>query len=419
MALHPGSRLGPYEVIAAAGAGGMGEVYRARDTRLDRTVAIKVLPSDVAANADIRERFEREARAVAALNHPHICTLHDIGQQDGVDFLVMEFLEGETLAERLTRSAIPIPQALQYAMQIADALDKAHRAGIIHRDLKPGNIMLTKSGAKLLDFGLAKAGVPGPGKNGVVAGGAVALASAIARVSMMPTEATPLTVEGTILGTLQYMAPEQLEGREADARTDIFAFGAVLYEMVTGRRAFQGKSQVSLMAAIVDQDPPSISVVQPLSPSLLDPLVKTCLAKGPDARWQHAGDVLLHLKLIAEAGSPAETKTVPGAQGRRLAWTVAALLFLTTVALAGLMLLRTDAPEPAKISFDVTTPPAPSPLQLALSRWQLVSQTGTTGTRRQTATGSSLIPPRFRQHRRSGRLRRSPWVVNWLAGQAR
>ena len=300
MALHPGSRLGPYEVIAAAGAGGMGEVYRARDTRLDRTVAIKVLPSDVAANADIRERFEREARAVAALNHPHICTLHDVGQQDGVDFLVMEFLEGETLAERLKKGAVPIPQALQYAMQIADALDKAHRAGIIHRDLKPGNIMLTKSGAKLLDFGLAKAGAAGPGTSGVVAGGAVALASAIARVSMMPTEATPLTVEGTILGTLQYMAPEQLEGREADARTDIFAFGGVLYEMVTGRRAFQGKSQVSLMAAIIDQEPPSISTLQPVSPPLLEHLVKTCLAKNPDARWQHAGDLLIQLKLIAE-----------------------------------------------------------------------------------------------------------------------
>jgi len=369
MALHAGSRLGPYEIIAAAGAGGMGEVYRARDTRLDRTVAIKVLPSDVAANAEIRERFEREARAVAALNHPHICTLHDVGHQDGVDFLVMEFLEGETLAERLRKGAVPIPQALEYAIQIADALDKAHRAGIIHRDLKPGNIMLTKSGAKLLDFGLAKAGVPGAGKSGVVAGGAPALASASARVSMMPTEATPLTVEGAILGTLQYMAPEQLEGREADARTDIFAFGGVLYEMVTGHRAFQGRSQVSLMAAIIDKDPPPISEVQPLSPPLLEHLVRTCLAKNPDARWQHAGDLLIQLKLIGEQGVSGEATLAPAPSKRqaRIAWVAAALFLLTTVALAGLMILRVDAPEPAKISFDVATPPAPSPLHIALS----------------------------------------------------
>ena len=376
MALTAGTRLGPYEIVAAAGAGGMGEVYRARDTRLDRTVAIKVLPSHLAAASELRERFEREARAVAALNHPYICTLHDVGQQDGIDFLVMEFLEGETLAERLKKGAVPIGQALQYAIQIADALDKAHRAGIVHRDLKPGNILLTRSGgpsgasvAKLLDFGLAKVGVSGPG-SAVGAAGAAALASAIARVSMMPTEATPLTMEGAILGTLQYMAPEQLEGRDADARTDIFAFGAVLYEMVTGRRAFTGKSQVSLMAAIIDQDPAPISAIQPVSPPLLDHLVKTCLAKDPDARWQHAGDLLIQLKLIAEQAGRAEATPAtasPTTRQSRVAWAAVAALLVATVALAALLVFGRNVPEPAKISFQVETPSTPSPLQIAIS----------------------------------------------------
>ena len=229
MALIAGSRLGPYEIQYPLGAGGMGEVYKARDTRLDRTVAIKVLPSHVAADPDLRERFEREARAVAALNHPHICTLHDVGQQDGIDYLVMEYLDGETLAQRLEKGALPLDQVLHYAIQIADALDKAHRQGIVHRDFKPGNIMLTKSGVKLLDFGLAKL--------------APAAHVGIAGMTGAATQTSPLTGQGTILGTLQYMAPEQLEGKEADARTDIFAFGAVVYEMVTGKKAFEGKSQ--------------------------------------------------------------------------------------------------------------------------------------------------------------------------------
>src|SRR4030095_4586801 len=216
--LKAGVRLGPYEVLAELGAGGMGEVYKARDTRLNRAVAIKVLPAHVASDPQLRERFEREARAVAALNHPHICALHDVGEQDGIEYLVMEYLEGQTLAERLEKGALPLDQALQYAIQIADALDKAHRQGITHRDLKPGNVILTKSGVKLLDFGLAKAAAP------IASGG----------LSMLPTTPPGLTAQGAILGTLQYMAPEQLEGRDTDARTDIFAFGAVLHEMVTG-----------------------------------------------------------------------------------------------------------------------------------------------------------------------------------------
>ncbi len=373
MPLNPGVRLGPYEVVAQAGAGGMGEVYRARDTRLDRTVAIKVLPSHVAAAPELRERFEREARAVAALNHPHICTLHDVGQQDGIDFLVMEYLEGETLAERLKKGAVPMPQALQYAIEIADALDRAHRAGIVHRDLKPGNIMLTKSGAKLLDFGLAKTGANGAGgvgtSGGIGAPGAVALASAIARVSMMPTEVTPLTMEGTILGTLQYMAPEQLQGREADARTDIFAFGAVLYEMVTGARAFGGKSQVSLMAAIMDQEPAPLSAVLPVTPPLLDHCIGTCFAKNPDARWQHAGDLLIQLKLIADLGSRPEVTAAPttGTRPTRVAWAAAATLLAATVALAAVVAFGGNALEPAKVSFRFETPSQASPLQIAVS----------------------------------------------------
>jgi serine/threonine protein kinase len=250
MSLAVGSRLGPYEIISALGAGGMGEVYKARDIRLDRIVAIKILPEALAADPQLRERFEREAKAVAALSHPHICVAHDVGHQAGTDFLVMEYLEGETLESRLKKKALPLDQALQYAIQIADALDKAHRAGIVHRDLKPGNIMLTKSGAKLLDFGLAKASGP------MIAG---------AELSMLPTTPPGLTAQGTILGTFQYMAPEQLEGQEADARTDIFAFGAVLYEMLTGKKAFEGKSRASLIGAIMHADPSPISTIQPLT----------------------------------------------------------------------------------------------------------------------------------------------------------
>jgi serine/threonine protein kinase len=373
MALKPGDRLGPYEVVAPAGAGGMGEVYRARDTRLDRTVAIKVLPSHRAAEPQLRERFEREARAVASLNHPHICTLHDVGRQDGVDFLVMEYLEGETLFDRLKKGPLPIPQALQYAVEIADAMDKAHRAGIVHRDLKPGNIFLTRSGGpsgqpitKLLDFGLAKSGPAVPGVTGP--SGAVALASAVMRASMAATEATPLTMDGTLLGTIPYMAPEQIEGREADARTDIFAFGAVLYEMVTARRAFQGKSQVSVMAAIIDQEPEPVSAIQPATPFLFGHCIRTCLAKNPDDRWQHAGDLRIQLELIRSgAAQPAPVKAPSTTKIGRLAWGIAAGLFATTIALAATRLLRPATAPPQRISFEIETPSAASPLQNAIS----------------------------------------------------
>ena len=244
MTLAAGTKLGPYEVAAPLGAGGMGEVYRAHDTRLGRDVAIKVLPAHLASNADLRLRLEREARAISGLNHPHICVLHDIGHQDGMDFLVMEYLEGETLAQRVVRGPLPLEELLRFAIEMADALDKAHRNGLIHRDLKPGNIMLTKSGSKLLDFGLAKSA-------GLGAGADLASTSTASSPALGMVPSKPLTAEGKIVGTFQYMAPEQLEGKDADARSDIFAFGAVLYEMATGRRAFEGKSQATVIAAII------------------------------------------------------------------------------------------------------------------------------------------------------------------------
>ncbi|HSD72533.1 MAG TPA: protein kinase [Thermoanaerobaculia bacterium] len=311
MTLSAGSRLGPYEIVSAVGAGGMGEVYKARDIRLERTVAVKVLPPHLSESADFRQRFEREAKTISQLSHPHICALHDVGNQDGVEYLVMEFLEGETLTERLARGPLPTQQVLRYGIEIADALDKAHRQGIVHRDLKTGNVMITKSGVKLVDFGLAKAAAP-------------PTASIYSSLSVLPTQAGEnLTAEGTILGTFQYMAPEQLEGKEADARTDIFALGLVLYEMATGKKAFVGKSQASLIAAILEHDPPPISAVQPLAPPALDRVVKTCLAKGPDDRWQTAHDVMLELRWIVEAGSQAGVPAPVAAKRKsreRLAW---------------------------------------------------------------------------------------------------
>ena len=271
-----GTTLGPYQVTAKIGEG---EVYKATDTRLDRTVAIKVLPEHVAADPDLKQRFEREAKTVAGLSHPHICPVFDVGSQDGIDYLVMEYLDGETLAQRLENGALPLDQALQIAIEIADGLDTAHRQGITHRDLKPGNIMLTKAGAKLLDFGLAKLKPPEQ------AGGP----------SDLPTQPADLTQKGTILGTFQYMAPEQLECQAADHRTDIFALGAVVYEMITGRKAFEGKSQASLIAAILEREPPAMSELQPMSPPLLDAVVRTCLAKDTERRWQSAHDLALVL----------------------------------------------------------------------------------------------------------------------------
>jgi len=281
--LKQGTKLGPYEIVALAGAGGMGEVYRARDTRLNRTVAIKVLPLGAADRDGAQERFEREAQAISSLNHPHICTLYDVGHQGGIDYLVMEYLEGETLSARLQKGPLPLDQTLRYAIEIADALDKAHRKGITHRDLKPGNIMLTKSGAKLLDFGLAKLTQLHSAANGPL--------------SQLPTKES-ITEQGVILGTLQYMAPEQIEGGEIDARTDIFAFGVVVYEMATGKKAFEGKTQASLMAKILETDPPSMASLQPMTPAAFDRVIKTCLAKEPDERWQTASDLGRELKWI-------------------------------------------------------------------------------------------------------------------------
>jgi Tol biopolymer transport system component/tRNA A-37 threonylcarbamoyl transferase component Bud32 len=363
LTLAAGTKLGPYEIVAPVGAGGMGEVYRARDTRLDRTVAVKVLPPHLSEDAEHRRRFEREAKMISALSHPHICALHDVGHQDGTDYLVMEYVEGETLSERLVKGPLPTEQVLRYGVEIADALDKAHRQGIVHRDLKPGNVMLTRSGVKLLDFGLAKMRELEEAPAGV-------------SVSLLATrtsaDRSPLTEKGTILGTFQYMAPEQLEGKEADARSDLFAFGAVLYEMATGQKAFTGKTQASLIGAILHTEPPPISSVQPLAPQPLDRVVKTCLAKDPEDRWQTAHDVKLQLRAIAEAGSqagvtPAAVPIRPRARVQIL-WLTNAATFAAAI-LLGLALFRAgrngpprvvvssiDVPEKTSIAFDSGAP---------------------------------------------------------------
>ncbi|TAK16686.1 MAG: serine/threonine-protein kinase [Acidobacteria bacterium] len=357
VALEPSTRLGPYEITSALGAGGMGEVYKARDTRLGRDVAIKVLPATLAADPQFRDRFEREAKSISQLNHPNICTLFDVGNEAGVEFLVMEFIEGETLAARLGRGALPIADVLRIAIEIAGALDKAHRQGIIHRDLKPGNIMLTKSGSKLLDFGLAKMGVAGS----LASSAPTALAT-----SPLPSLQSPaLTAQGTILGTFQYMAPEQVEGLEADTRSDIFAFGAVLFEMATGQRAFSAKSQASLLAAILEREPPPISQLVPVAPPTLDYLVRTCLAKDPDARFQTAHDLLLQLKWIAGEGSSTTATTVGAASPlpiaprrksrERLAWAIAGVSTLALAAVGAWSVLRPAVASPGVMRLLVPT----------------------------------------------------------------
>jgi eukaryotic-like serine/threonine-protein kinase len=360
MAILPGKRLGPYEILSAIGAGGMGEVYRARDTRLDRTIAIKVLPAHLADRPELRERFEREARTIASLNHPHICTLYDIGHQDGIDFLVMEYLEGETLAQRLMKGPLPLEQALQYAIEIADALDKAHRKGVTHRDLKPGNIMLTKSGTKLLDFGLAKLKQETPPAN--ISLSKLPTADDALLAPFDAAQGRPLTGQGTILGTLQYMAPEQLEAKAVDARTDIFAFGVVVYEMATGKKAFEGQSQASVIGAILKDDPPPMSSHKPMTPPELDRVVKRCLAKEPDERCQSAKDLTDELKWIAEGGSQVTlAPTVPAKGIHALGWRALILslgAMLLVVALASLVAwnLKPSPPQPVTRTV-ITLPP--------------------------------------------------------------
>lgn len=376
MLLTPGARLGPYEVLAAAGAGGMGEVWKARDTRLDRSVAIKVLPAEFAKNAELRLRFEREAKSISQLNHPHICTLYDVGNQDGIEYLVLEYIEGETMADRLQKGALPLDQVIRYGTEIAEALDRAHKAGIVHRDLKPGNVMLTKSGAKLLDFGLAKPG------GSIVSGGSNVTPEDATVAAMVGGRRTadggPLTAEGTIIGTFQYMAPEQIEGKEADARTDIFAFGALLYEMATGKHAFEGKSKASLIASILATEPQPISASQPASPESLDRLIRTCLAKEPDERWQSAHDVAIELRSVGSAPTPA--------RGRRnvLPWIVAAAF---AIVFAGILVREATrrVPPPQVVTFEIL--PADKDIRFGTS---IVSPDGkllVISTRRQGAVG--------------------------------
>src|SRR5271154_6343883 len=347
MALASGTKLGPYQIESLLGAGGMGEVYRARAPRLDRTVAIKILTQGVADAPEVRQRFEREARAVSSLSHPHICVLYDVGNQDGIEYLVMEYLEGETLAARIAKGPLPTPELLRYASQIADALDKAHRQGIVHRDLKPANVMLTKSGAKLLDFGLAKG-------EEIFEGG---------DPGSSPTMSRPLTTQGTIVGTMQYMSPEQLEGKDADARSDIFAFGAVLYEMATGKRAFGGKSQISVASAILEQDPTPISATKPQMPPAFDYLVATCLAKEREDRLQSAHDVRLQLKGISQSLSQQSVAVTAARRSPRM-FVPRLLLAVAAILLAGAAILfylaqRANAPALAVRAY-IPPPPGTS-----------------------------------------------------------
>src|SRR5262245_52892084 len=374
MTLAGGTRLGPYEIQSALGAGGMGEVYKARDARLDRTVAVKILPAELATDPERRGRFEREARAIAALSHPHICVVYDVGRDRDVDYLVMEHLEGETLAARLERTKGPLPleQVLRFAGEIADALDKAHRAGIVHRDLKPANIMLTKSGVKLLDFGLAK-----------LRGGAAPIA--MTTIEGATTTGIPSTATGTILGTVHYMAPEQVEGREADARSDIWALGVVIYEMATGGRPFEGTSGASLIGAILKDAPTPISARQPLTPAALDHLVERCLDKDPDERWQSAGDIRRELSWMARSSDsraiPAPPRAIAARPARRslavAGGIVTLLLASVLVGLIGSRRFAATSPSATvnSVKFEVLPPPdtawTPAPIafttQMALS----------------------------------------------------
>ena len=365
MPLSAGDKLGPYEIVSPIGEGGMGEVYKARDTRLERSVAIKVLPEHIAKREDLRARFEREARAVASLNHPNICVVHDIGSQDGHGYMVMEYMEGETLGARIAKGPLPLDQALKFAVQIADALDRAHRAGVTHRDVKPANIMLTRDGVKVLDFGLAKSSAiqkPGPDDATIVAG---------------------LTTEGTILGTPQYMAPEQFEGKEADARADIWAFGAVLYEMVTGQKAFQGKNYSSLIASILAAEPPPMSV-EPFTPAWLERLVRRCLAKDPEDRYQSMRDVVLDLR------TPPQEMVAAKANGWR--WIAAVAVLLITIILGWGALLRKGSEPSMPAKFAIDPPPGTHFTQIGNIGGSAISPDGRTlAFVSTTAKGVSLL----------------------------
>ena len=363
MALTSGTKLGPYEIVSPLGAGGMGEVYRARDTRLDRTVAIKVLPSHLSSDPELKQRFDREAKAISALQHPNICTLHDVGSQDGVGFLVMEYLEGQTLADRLAKGPLPLAQALTVGIEIAQALEKAHRQGIVHRDLKPANIMLTKSGAKLMDFGLAKPELSVPGMTQPLATSTPTMS-----IAALTSATSPLTQKGSIVGTFQYLAPELLHGAEADARSDLFAFGCVLYEMVTGQRAFAGKSQLSAMTAILEKEPDPISASHPSTPPMFDRVVSACLTKDPADRMQSAHDVGMDLRWIADSiATGSKDAAAKSAPEFKKSWAgllaAAGLVLIAFAALGGYWSgagavkqtpLHAEIPAPDKFAFDTT-----------------------------------------------------------------
>jgi hypothetical protein len=360
MALNSGIRLGPYEILTSLGAGGMGEVYRAKDTRLGRDVAIKILPASISADSVAKQRFEREAKIISGLNHPHICVLHDVGRQDGVDYLVMECVEGETLSRRLEKGPLSLEQVLRYGMEIAGALDKAHRSGVVHRDLKPGNVMLTTTGAKLLDFGLAKPSC------GVLSGMTMTAANSL----------SPVTQPGIVVGTFQYMSPEQIEGKELDARSDIFSLGAVLYEMVTGKRAFEGKSQLSVASAILESEPAPISSVKPMAPRALDHVVRKCIAKVVEERWQCAADLASELKWISE--SSAQTRadqfaSRPARTARPWVTNALALVTLVAVVLAVLLVKFAGRPGPRDSEVARLSIPLPPKQELAADVTQAVA----------------------------------------------
>ncbi len=375
MALTSGTKLGPYEIQSVLGAGGMGEVYRARDTRLDRSVAVKVLAGHLSSSPELKQRMEREARAISSLNHPHICRLYDIGSQNGTDYLVMEFLEGETLAERLRKGPLPLPEIYKIGIAVAEALAAAHKNGIVHRDLKPGNIMLTEGGAKLMDFGLAKP----LGMQASSAGSGAAPPSFTAAATLSgPSPLSPLTTAGSVIGTIQYMSPEQIEGKDADARSDIFAFGAVLYEIVAGKRPFSGKSQISLASSILESDPEPVTKIKPQTPPAFEHVIRTCLQKNPEDRYLAAHDIKLELQWIAADRSAVVAPQKEALQATslraRAGWAVALLVAIALAAAAGFFFhrpaqsaqaIRTviDPPEKTKLNLvgDSAGPPLLSP----------------------------------------------------------